>query len=74
MSVVLEAIIADWRTSYAIQAQELREVVAEREALRAVLERGVRVASQFMDTGRGDLDGWIAWASDVLAATPGGER
>ena len=45
-----------------LKAAEAR--VAE---LEAALRDGVRIASQYLDTGRGDLDGWIEAARAALA-------
>jgi hypothetical protein len=46
---------------------------AERDQARDALRRGVTVATQYMDTGRGDLDGWIDIARAALDATTGKE-
>lgn len=40
---------------------------AEVARLRDGLRDGIRIASQYLDTGRGDLDGWIDSARALLA-------
>jgi hypothetical protein len=59
----------------------LKQQRDERLAALSVIERhvqdmekalrgGVRIASQYLDTDRGDLDGWVDSATTVLAALP----
>ncbi len=52
-----------WEWVIATREKERRQAAEARCALlQQALRDGVRVAAQYMDTGRGDLDGWIAQA------------
>lgn len=41
----------------------------ERDRYRELLLKGSRVAKQYMDTGRGDLDGWFSEVDELLATS-----
>ena len=69
--------LAEWsitRGDAAYVFAHLRGRIARAEAevarLQDGLRRGVEVASQYMDTERGDLDGWIDQARSLLSAQP----
>ena len=58
-----------WHNEAQARVNELEATLA---TTRQALRDGVRVAAQYMDTGRGDLDGWIAQAEAL--AGPGSEQ
>lgn len=55
-----------WRAEAEAERDRLAARVSE---LEAALRDGERIASQYMDTGRGDLDGWAEHAREFIAHT-----
>lgn len=61
---------------YEVPGSRLRELRAAESRLAHLeegLRRGAEIASQYLDTERGDLDGWVDYARSLLADQGGAE-
>lgn len=56
-----------WREHHSHLRERAEAAEKEVARLREALEAGIKVASQYLDTDRGDLDGWIELARALAA-------